>query len=141
MLNPEKMVIKEAQRTLTYLNLYGYFTDLVICNRLIPEKVEDAYFQVWKNSQKKYLQAITEGFAPLPIATVPLMKQEVVGIPMLKNMAQSIYGEKDPTGFFFTGKVQQVRKKNNHYVLILSLPFSSEEKIDLIQNGSELTIR
>ena len=34
--NPEKMVIKEAQRTFTYLNLYGYSTDLIICNRLIP---------------------------------------------------------------------------------------------------------
>ncbi|GAF89188.1 unnamed protein product, partial [marine sediment metagenome] len=26
-LNPEKMVIKEAQRTYTCLNLYGYVTD------------------------------------------------------------------------------------------------------------------
>ncbi|KPK21548.1 MAG: arsenic-transporting ATPase, partial [Dehalococcoidia bacterium SM23_28_1] len=43
-LNPEKMVIKEAQRTFTYLNLYGYATDAVICNRLIPAEVEDRYF-------------------------------------------------------------------------------------------------
>jgi len=43
-LNPEKMVIKEAQRTFTYLNLYGYATDAVICNRLIPAEVEDCYF-------------------------------------------------------------------------------------------------
>ena len=30
--NAEKMVIKEAQRTYTYLNLYGYAVDLVVCN-------------------------------------------------------------------------------------------------------------
>src|SRR5919198_5728803 len=29
-LNPEKMVIKEAQRTFTYLNLYGYLTDAIV---------------------------------------------------------------------------------------------------------------
>src|SRR5581483_8117034 len=29
-LNPEKMVIKEAQRTYTYLNLFGYPSDLVV---------------------------------------------------------------------------------------------------------------
>lgn len=61
--NPEKMVIKEAQRSLTYLNLYGYHTDLVICNRLIPEKVGGAYFQGWKESQKKYLQLIKDDFS------------------------------------------------------------------------------
>ena len=44
--NPEKMVIKEAQRTITYPNLYGYFTDLIVCNRLIPNKVHDKYFSL-----------------------------------------------------------------------------------------------
>ncbi|MEZ4559526.1 MAG: ArsA family ATPase [Caldilineaceae bacterium] len=33
-LNPEKMVVKEAQRAYTYLNLYGYTVDAVICNRV-----------------------------------------------------------------------------------------------------------
>ena len=33
-MNPEKMVVREAQRTFTYLNLYGYLTDAVIVNRV-----------------------------------------------------------------------------------------------------------
>src|SRR5206468_1200713 len=44
-LNPERMVVKEAQRTFTYLNLYGYAVDAVITNRLIPAEVSDTYFQ------------------------------------------------------------------------------------------------
>ena len=43
--NAEKMVIKEAQRTFTYLNLYGYATDAVVCNRLLPQEVQDDYFR------------------------------------------------------------------------------------------------
>ena len=35
-LNPEKMVVKEAQRAYTYLNLYGYSVDAVVCNRVFP---------------------------------------------------------------------------------------------------------
>jgi arsenite-transporting ATPase len=35
-MNPDKMVIGEAMRTFTYLNLYGYLTDAVIVNRLFP---------------------------------------------------------------------------------------------------------
>ena len=139
--NPEKMVIKEAQRTFTYLNLYGYGTDLIICNRLIPDRIEEQYFQAWKASQRKYHQLIEEGFAPLPISDVPLMEQEIVGIPMLRVMAEALYSENDPTAIFFRGKVQDIHKENKHYVLTLPLPFTSEERISLIQSGDELTIQ
>ena len=139
--NPEKMVIKEAQRTFTYLNLYGYFTDLVICNRLIPEGIKEPYFQAWKDSQKKYHQLIEEGFSPLPISDVPLMEQEIVGIPMLETMAEALYGEKDPTAVLFTEKAQDIYKENRHYVLALSLPFAAKEKVSLTQIGDELAIQ
>ncbi|MBA7473195.1 hypothetical protein ES707_08530 [subsurface metagenome] len=135
------MVIKEAQRTLTWLNLYGYFTDLVICNRLIPERVEEQYFQAWKDSQKKYHRLIEEGFSPLPIFDVPLMETEIVGLPMLKVMAEALYHEHDPAAIFFKGKVQDVYKENKHYVLTLPLPFATKDKISLMQNGDELTIQ
>ena len=39
-LNAEKMVVKEAQRTYTYLALFGYTSDVVVCNRLFPDSVE-----------------------------------------------------------------------------------------------------
>src|ERR687887_2216628 len=42
-MNPDRMVIREAMRTFTYLNLYGYLTDAVIVNRLFPEDVADRY--------------------------------------------------------------------------------------------------
>src|SRR5947209_134386 len=46
--NPEKMVIAEARRTYTYLALFGYRVDAVICNRIIPDDVTDTYFVKWK---------------------------------------------------------------------------------------------
>ncbi|MBI4268025.1 MAG: ArsA family ATPase, partial [Chloroflexi bacterium] len=94
--NPEKMVVREAQRLFTYLNLYGYFTDLIICNRLIPEEVQDSYFVFWKESQANYLKVIKESFAPLPIFTVPMFNQEVIGMDRLKMMGRAIYGDNDP---------------------------------------------
>ena len=36
-MNPDRMVIREAQRTFTYLNLYGYLTDAVVVNRVFPD--------------------------------------------------------------------------------------------------------
>jgi len=139
--NPEKMVIKEAQRTFTYFNLYGYSTDLVICNRLIPKGVGGRYFQAWKDSQRKYHQLIEECFAPLPVSDIPLMEQEVVGISRLRVMAEALYGEGDPTAVFFRGQVQDIQKENKHYVLTLALPFTSKEKISLLRSRDELTIQ
>ncbi len=69
--NAERMVIKEAQRTYTYLNLYGYPVDAVICNRLIPDSVTDPYFQAWKDAQREHLSLIHECFDPLPLLTSP----------------------------------------------------------------------
>ena len=37
-MNPDRMVVKEAMRTFTYLNLYGYLTDAVVVNRVFPER-------------------------------------------------------------------------------------------------------
>jgi len=139
--NPEKMVTNEAQRAFTYLNLYGYFTDLIICNRIIPDEVDDRYFSRWKKSQNKYRKAIEEAFAPLPIASIPLMQQEVVGIPMLKAMADALYGQDDPTKVFFRGHIQEFQKEGSHYILTLSLPFIEKGDISLTQSGDELVVQ
>ncbi len=64
-LNPEKMVIKEAQRAYTYLNLYGYAVDAVVCNRLFPDDVTDSYFDVLKAAQRENMVFVEEAF-PAP---------------------------------------------------------------------------
>jgi len=139
-LNPEKMVIKEAQRTYTYLNLYGYATDAVISNRLIPSGVQDSYFDSWKENQEKYGRMVEEAFSPLPILHAPLFDQEVVGDAMLRRMAQAIYGEDDPTKVYFVGQAQRVEKKDGCYRLSLPLPFVEKGDIDLTRSGDELIV-
>ena len=139
--NPERMVIKEAQRSFTYLNLYGYATDLIICNRLIPAEVADRYFDSWKESQTRYYQVIEECFAPLPILSVPLLEHEVVGMSMLKVMAQALYGDRDPTQLFYRGQAQEIEREDGYYVLTLSLPFVTKSNVSLMRNGDELTVQ
>lgn len=139
-LNPEKMVIKESQRAYAYLSLYGYPVDLVVSNRLIPSQVKDAYFSSWRDIQAKYSQQVEESFAPLPILQVPLFDQEVVGSEMLRRMAQSIYGDQDPTGVFYVGQTQEVVKENGAYQLRIRLPFTSKEAVQLTRAADELIV-
>ena len=139
--NPEKMVIKETQRTFTYLNLYGYHTDLIICNRLIPDEIKDPYFAYWKRNQSEYYSVIEQCFAPVPILALPLFEREIVGVPMLRAMGKSLYGDDDPTKFFFHGQVQNIDHEDSNYTLNLSLPFTAKGDIGLVKNNDELIVQ
>lgn len=139
-LNPEKMVIKEAQRTYTYLNLYNYPTDVVICNRIFPEDAAGDYWKKWKEDQANYLQMISERFLPLPILKVPLLKSEVTGIKTLEEIGQHLYNGDDPARIYFTGKPMDIEHDKTGYSLILDLPFVASGDISMTRTGDELYI-
>ena len=141
-LNPEKMVIRESQRTYTYLSLYGYAVDAVICNRLLPEALDHPYFEAWKGAQERYYALVEEGFSPLPIIKGPLMEQEVLGLKMLERFARALFDTSDPTRVMCSkGEAQRIRQEDGTYLLTLNLPFASKEQIALSQVGDELTVQ
>jgi arsenite-transporting ATPase len=139
-LNPEKMVIKEAQRTFTYVNLYGFASDLIVSNRVLPDSVTDVYFAALKEAQTRYGQMITESFSPVPILQVPFFDQEVVGLPMLRRVADVLYGSEDPSRVFYEGSPQQIEKNGKGYLLKLKLPFAAKTDVHLTRAGDELAI-
>ena len=139
--NPEKMVIKEAQRTFTYLNLYGYHTDLVVCNRVLPEEVTDGFFARWKETQARYLDLIHDSFAPVPVLRAPLMSQEVVGLDALRGLADSLFGDRDPIQVFHHGPIQEITREGGRHVLTLKLPFTSRKDLSVVEAGEELVVQ
>jgi len=139
--NPDKMVIKEAQRTLTYVTLYGFPIDAVICNRMIPDEVNDPYFDDWKRSQAENLELVQQAFSPIPLFKVPMFSQEVVGIDMLRRTAAAAFGDLDPAQVFHVGQLYDVSKSEGLYRLSLSLPLASREDIDLTRKREELVVK
>jgi len=121
-LNPEKMVIKEAQRAYMYLSLYGYPTDAVICNRLLPPQITDDYFETWRAIHAEYRQMVEESFFPLPILDVPLFDREIVGLDMLRRAGEALFVERDPTDVFYMGEGQRVVEMDDGYILHVPLP-------------------
>ncbi len=139
--NPEKMVIKEAQRAYMFFCLFGYAVDMVMVNRVLPAEVEDSYFEAWKELQKKYLAMIHESFQPLPVLLLPLYQKEIVGLPSLEKIAQALYGDKDPAEVFCRQRPIEIEKLDGTYTLSLSLPLAEKNEVDLFQKGEELFIR
>ncbi|MBZ0307388.1 MAG: ArsA family ATPase [Anaerolineae bacterium] len=141
-INPEKMVIKETQRTYTYLNLYGYTTDAVLVNRVIPEEVSDPYFAAWKDSQKKNLAYIQEAFGSLPTLQAPLFSRDVGGLEALRELGNTLYGDKNPADIFFKGLTHSIEpSQNGGYILNVPLPFADKSDLDVYRSTDELTLR
>jgi arsenite-transporting ATPase len=139
-LNLEKMVVKEAKRSFTYLSLFGYVTDAVVVNRRLPEELSDELFRKWRDIHQRYAVEVDHSFQPLPIFNVPLFDEEVVGERMLLRMAEAIYGDRDPTDRFYQGTSQRVEKIGSEYVLALKVPFADREDVTLSRQDGELFV-
>ncbi len=139
--NAEKMVIAEARRTYTYLNLFGYAVDAIICNRLIPASVTDPYFQRWKRIQAEHLNTIRESFDPVPILTVPLYEQEMVGLELLNRLGGDLYAGADPASVLHDDEPMQIRKRAGGYTMSLRLPFAERGELDLMRKGDDLYVK
>jgi len=138
--NLEKMVIKEAQRTYTYLNLYGYVVDMVVCNRVLPAAADGGYFTQWREQQARYWTLIEEGFSPLPIRQAPYFEQEVVGLEMLRRLGATLYGDDDPAALYYHGRTYEIRKRDDGYLLHLQLPFVQKGDVSARRLGDELLL-
>ncbi|RUT33659.1 ArsA family ATPase [Paenibacillus zeisoli] len=139
-LNPEKMVLAEAKRSFTYLNLFGFNTDAVIVNRILPEEAGEGFLADWRNLQKKYEEEIVTNFQPLPILKAPMMRQEVVGMPVLEELADIVFGTLDPSGMLYRGRTETIREEGGELLLELPIPFVDKADLDLTQAGDELTV-
>jgi len=139
--NPEKMVIKEAQRSFTYLNIYDYNVDAIVINRVMPDNVEDGYFSSWKDIHKKYKEMINESFSPIPIYEAPLFDKEVIGMDMLEKMGDEVFQAENPVEIKYNVRTHEVKKIPDGYEFAIYMPFSEKKDLNLSQKGDELIIR
>jgi len=142
-MNPEKMVIEEARRAYTYLQLYGYGVDSIIVNRVLPEAEipEGSLFSSYLTSQREYLEQIEQSFQPLPILQVPHLGEEVFGTERLERIAEAMYDDTDPTAVLHDEPTFEVREDGDAYVIDIRLPFADEEDVDTRQFGDQLVVQ
>ncbi|HWF34550.1 MAG TPA: ArsA family ATPase [Solirubrobacteraceae bacterium] len=139
-MTPDKMVIGEAMRTFTYLNLYGYLTDAVIVNRVFPAEV-GRYFARWRALQEEHLQLVESAFAPVPVLRAPYFEQEVAGAAMLDRLGSALFGAHEPAAVLHDAITQELTMSDTGARLRLSLPFARKGEVTLKKIGLELIVR
>ena len=136
---PDRMVIGEAMRTFTYLNLYGYLTDAVVVNKVFPEDVGD-YFAGWRTHQQEQLELVRSAFAPVPVLEVPYFDREVIGDQMLERLGAELFGDDDPAAILYDTITQSIETDQDGATLRLMIPFAKKHEIGLKQVGLELIV-
>lgn len=139
--NPERIVIKEAQRAATYLALFGYPVDGVVLNRVLPKTaVEGQFMAQMAEMQTAYRQQVHDLFAPLPIWEAPHYPHDVTGIERLAAVGRALFKQEDPTRVFFKGSTQEIVKDGDEYTMRLPLPHIEIGKVGITKRGDELFI-
>jgi len=139
-MTPDRMVVEEARRTFTYLNLYGFLTDAVVCNRVFPEEV-GAYFDGWRALQEQTVADVRDAFAPVPVLRAPFLEQEVAGRAMLGRLGDALFGARDAAAVLHARVTERLVVDEDGATLRLELPFARKGDLALRKVGSELVVR
>jgi arsenite/tail-anchored protein-transporting ATPase len=139
-MNPDRMVVDEARRTFTYLNLYGFLTDAVVVNRIFPAEV-GTYFESWRERQQAQLRDIEEAFAPVPVLRAPYFADEVVGAQHLDALAGELFAGAEPAALLHTRLAHELDVGGDGATLRLDLPFAQKGDVALRKVGQELIVR
>jgi len=136
----EKLSIAEARRSFTYFHLFGYPSDLVVANRVLPADA-GGYFAALREAQQRYLPEVEQEFGPVPLRTVPFFDREMVGIDRLRELGDALYGKEDPTQVLYQGRPYEVTRVGSGYTLTVELPFTSKDEVNLTRHADELLLQ
>jgi arsenite/tail-anchored protein-transporting ATPase len=140
--NAERLVVAETERTATSLSLFGYAIDAVVVNRLLPDAVTDPYLAAWKTRQADHLATIRSSFAATPVLTAPLFADELDGVPGLASLAEVVYGDTDPSAVLADGApLEVVAVSPGEHLLRLALPFTGRDDVDVHRRGGDLHLK
>jgi arsenite/tail-anchored protein-transporting ATPase len=138
---PEKIVIKEAKKSFSYLHLFDYNVDAVIINKVFSEESSKGYFEKWINIQKESIKDIYDSFKPIPVFQLELMNNEIRKYENLLKVGEQIYKDYSPQDIFYKGKIFEVNKSDGEgYELVINMPFVDKKDLNMFHKGDELTI-
>lgn len=142
---PEKIVIKEAMRSFSFLHLYDYNVDAIVVNKIFPKDTMGSYFSKWCSLQEEGLKQIETAFKKLPIFYLPLKKHELREREMLSQVGREIFEALEKKGqsceaVLFCEKIYEIEKTETGYTLMIKMPFVDKKLLSLSQNGDELLL-
>jgi len=138
---PEKMVVEETKRNYMYLNLYNFNVDGLYINRIIPEDVENSFFDQWKELQKKYLDEINSVFSGIPTYKIKWYEVDINGVAGLERVVSDSLQDENIFKVLKTTVNETYKKTEKGYQLDVYLPFTDKRDFDLFESGTDIIVK
>jgi arsenite-transporting ATPase len=87
---PERLPILETDKAVRTLDKYGIPVGGVFVNRVLPEHAEGAFVERRRAREASYLDDIKSRFATHDLRFVPLVEEDVVGVPALRDLGRAL---------------------------------------------------
>ena len=137
---PEQIVLEEARRNYTWLQLYNFNVDAVYMNKLYPKEAMEGYFEGWENIQKDNIHLAEESFSEQKLFKLELQAEEIHGKDSLEKIAQLLYKTINPAEIFCQAESFKIEEVNGTRILTIHLPFAKEENISVIKEKYDIII-
>ena len=138
--NPERIVVAEGQRTLSYLALYGYAVDAVVVNRLIGTQGSGTMLQPWIDAQQANVRRIGEVFAGLPQLVLSHQMTEPLGMDALRAVADELYADRDPLEVMASAPALVISTDRDEAVLRLPIGGADRNDLSVTRRNGELVV-
>jgi arsenite-transporting ATPase len=138
---PEKMVVEETKRNFMYLNLYNFNVDGLYINRLIPENVDNSFFDEWKKLQSTYVEEINSVFYNIPIYRIKWYEVDVNGVEGLERIVKDSLQDENIFKVQRSTINETFEKVDKGYKLEVYVPFTDKKDFDLYESGTDIIIK
>ena len=140
--NADSFSMENAKRTLMSANLYGINVDMIIVNKILSQIwSEDNFLANWADLQHAKVTEARSNFYPLPVKEVPLYNEELKGIEMLKQNAEILFGNQDPSQIFYHERVFEFKSDSSGLTLKVKVPFTKNADFLVERISDRITIK
>ena len=137
---PEQIVLEEARRNYTCLQLYDFNVDAIYINKLYPEKAMEGYFKDWEDIQKHNIQLAEESFSEQKLFKLEMQNNEINGKESLEKIAKILYQNINPIEIFYQTEAFKMDDINGTRILSIKLPFLKAENISVKKEKDDIII-
>lgn len=137
---PEQIVLEEARRNYTCLQLYDFNVDAIYINKLYPEKAMEGYFKDWEDIQKHNIQLAEESFSEQKLFKLEMQNNEINGKESLEKIAKILYQNINPIEIFCQTEAFKMDDINGTRILSIKLPFLKAENISVKKEKDDIII-
>lgn len=138
---PEKMVVEETKRNYMYMNLYNFNVDGLYINRILPQDIDNDYFEQWILIQKEYITNLKECFLALPIYEIPWYDEELKGEQNVRKIVTDVLSVNEVFENKIITERESFKKADAGYQLDVFLPCADKSSIDLYQATTDIVIK